>query len=68
MVMRAAGIQKGTGAVSFVDSAQISSWAQAAVAAVQEKEIIAGYYDGSFKPQNLVTRAEAVTVIVKSLK
>ncbi|MFD0677255.1 MULTISPECIES: S-layer homology domain-containing protein [unclassified Paenibacillus] len=68
MVMHAAGIQQGTGAVSFVDSSQISSWAQAAVAAVQEKEIIAGYNDGSFKPQNLATRAEAATVIVKSLK
>ncbi|WP_171655962.1 S-layer homology domain-containing protein [Paenibacillus foliorum] len=68
MVTRAAGIKPGTGAVSFTDSGQISGWAQSAVAAVQEKGVIAGYSDGSFKPQNLATRAEAVTVIVKSLK
>ncbi|MNI06608.1 Endo-1,4-beta-xylanase A precursor [compost metagenome] len=69
MVMRAAGIKPmDTAVVPFVDSAQISSWSQSAVAAVQEKGIISGYVDGSFKPQNLATRAEAATVIVKILK
>ncbi|MBQ6948696.1 MAG: S-layer homology domain-containing protein, partial [Firmicutes bacterium] len=38
-----------------------------AVNVLTELEVIAGYKDGSFRPENVVTRAEMATFIVKAL-
>jgi hypothetical protein len=68
MVAKAANLTIGEQAPAFSDSAKISDWAKAAVAAAAKAEIIKGYPDESFRPQGLATRAEAVTVIVKALE
>lgn len=53
--------------VMFKDDAGISSWAFEAVYKAAAKNIVAGYEDTSFRPQNTSTRAEAAVVIMKML-
>jgi len=68
MIAKAADLTASEQAPVFSDSAKISDWARAAVAAAAEAEIIKGYPDGSFRPQGQATRAEAVTIIVRAMK
>ena|GEM_PF-847767 len=68
MVMHAAKLQASTHAETFTDYGQISEWAIAGVSALAEHQIIHGYPDGSFKPLKPATRAEAVVIILNSLK
>jgi len=44
------------------------NWAQASIDKLVSMGAITGYPDGSFKPDNDITRAEFATVLVKSLK
>ena len=50
-------------AKTFTDGGSISSWAKDAVVACQKAGIINGYPDGSFRPQNGITRAEVSKMI-----
>lgn len=52
-----------SGAEKFADNSKISSWAKSSVGAASEAGFISGYNDGSFKPLNKLTRAEALTMI-----
>ncbi|CAH1055294.1 hypothetical protein PAECIP111894_01446 [Paenibacillus pseudetheri] len=52
----------------FSDAASIPAWSQAAVAEIAAAGIIQGATDSSFAPQKLATRAEAVTMLEKTLK
>ncbi|MGD9569979.1 MAG: S-layer homology domain-containing protein [Sedimentibacter sp.] len=47
----------------FTDSSDMSSWAKGSVGAASEAGFISGYTDGSLKPLNNLTRAEALTMI-----
>jgi len=47
----------------FTDKNKISNWALALVGAAAKAEIIKGYDDNSFRPQNPITRAEAVVTL-----
>ncbi len=49
----------------FTDDEQISDWAYDAVEAARGLEIVAGYEDGSFRPQGLATRAEAAAIFTR---
>jgi len=50
-------------AKDFNDNSKISVWALGSVGAASEAGFIKGYDDGSFKPSNKLTRAEAVTML-----
>ncbi|WNS41792.1 S-layer homology domain-containing protein [Paenibacillus sp. MMS20-IR301] len=52
----------------FRDAASIPDWSKAAVAEVAAEGIIQGTPDGSFAPAKLATRAEAATMLEKTLK
>lgn len=52
---------------SFIDAEAISSWAQGAVASVIASGTMQGYPDQTFKPQNFITRAEAVVVLNQAI-
>jgi hypothetical protein len=54
------------GKTSFTDQGSLS-WSKDAVVAVSETEIMNGYPDGNFKPQNLIKRAEAVVALDTAL-
>ncbi|MHA6531863.1 S-layer homology domain-containing protein [Paenibacillus sp. BAC0078] len=54
----------GKGGFTDVPSA---NFAKAAIDKLAVRMVVKGYDDGSFKPDNLVTRAEAATLLVKTL-
>lgn len=49
----------------FVDADRIGPWAAGAAAAAVEKGIVGGYPDGSFRPDEPVTRAEMAVMIAR---
>jgi len=68
MIVNAAKAEQNAAATAFQDQDKVSSWAAEAVKAATKAGIIQGYPDNTFKPQNNATRAEAVTVILNSLR
>lgn len=51
--------------VVFADQKQIGAYAREAVEYLQQSGIINGYSDGTFRPLNLTTRAEAAALIYR---
>ena len=45
----------------------VGHWAESAITSWQDKGLISGYEDGTFKPDNSITRAEFATMINKAL-
>ncbi len=68
MIAKAAKLAEAQEGKTFADGNKVSAWAKNAVVTASEKNIISGYPDNTFRPQNNATRAEAATVIIKSLK
>ncbi len=68
IVVNTAKLKATTEGNSFTDEALISHWAKSAVATAKKNAVILGYPDLSFKPLANATRAEAVTVIMKTLE
>lgn len=66
MIGRAMNLPPGT-ASQFSDASEIPAWAVEMVGAVSAKGIIQGYPDGSFRPLNLATRAEAAVMVFRML-
>ncbi|MFC4305284.1 S-layer homology domain-containing protein [Cohnella boryungensis] len=54
-------------ATGFADDKEIPTWAKGAVAEVKKLGIVQGRGDNHFAPHDPVTRAEAVTVLLKML-
>ena len=52
-----------TGIPSFTDNSSIPDWASNEVYSMVELGLITGMEDGSFKPLDNLTRAEAATII-----
>lgn len=52
----------------YTDRAFISDYAKISIDALSSNGILSGYSDGSFKPQNCCTRAEAATIIYSAYK
>lgn len=67
IMARAVGTDE-TGAAVFADDDEISGYAKNAVWVMSQKGIVSGYPDGSFRPKNAMTRAEAAVVIYNLLK
>jgi len=51
---------------TFSDAAQIPAWSNDAIIAINEAGIISGYPDGSYRPTDSITRAEALVSILNS--
>ncbi|WP_229695954.1 5'-nucleotidase C-terminal domain-containing protein [Paenibacillus albidus] len=56
------------GLAKFSDAANLPDWSKAAVAEIAAEGIIQGTPDGSFAPQKQATRAEAATMLEKTLR
>ena len=59
--------EDASGASDFTDSAAISQWSIGYIGAAVKAGFMKGYPDGSFKPQNTITRAESVVVLNNAL-
>ena len=57
-----------SGADVFIDRNQISRWSKEYVGIASELQLIKGYEDNSFKPQNNIKRSETVTLLDRVLK
>ena len=67
MIVKAAKLQQASGQLSFADSGKVSVWAYSWVMSAVNNQLMSGYEDNTFRPQNNATRAEAVTVIYNAL-
>lgn len=68
MVARLANLSDNKGAAAqFTDYADVAEWAAGAVGAAAEQGLISGYPDGTYKPAQSITRAEAVVVLDRAL-
>lgn len=56
-------LPRDTAAKAFTDDSKIAGWAGDAVTAMVQANIINGYEDNSFRPENSATRAEAAKMI-----
>ena len=52
-----------SGASKYSDYYNIADWAKGYVGAASNEGVLSGFPDGSFKPSNVMTRAEAVTAL-----
>ncbi|KAI7265885.1 hypothetical protein KC345_g8362 [Hortaea werneckii] len=53
--------------VAFQDEQQMSAWSKPYIQAVSSKGYLKGYPDASFRPQEFITRAEAVVMLDKAV-
>lgn len=61
-------LQGGTGeTLGFNDSRQFSDWSRHMIEAVAKEGVISGYTDGSFRPQQNVTRGEVAVMLSKAI-
>ncbi|MGK5510855.1 S-layer homology domain-containing protein [Brevibacillus formosus] len=70
LVVRARGLEQGAKLAQFSNSytdVKSTDWFAGFVNVASGEEIVKGFPDKSFKPQNQVTYAEAVTMIVRAL-
>jgi L-asparaginase type II len=60
---------QGDGVVhTFTDNGKISDWALTAVSQADKAGIISGYPDGTFRPDEIITRSEMTMMIASALK
>uniref|UniRef100_UPI00301CC2C6 S-layer homology domain-containing protein n=1 Tax=Paenibacillus sp. YIM B09110 TaxID=3126102 RepID=UPI00301CC2C6 len=65
MIARAFALAPITTSANFTDTG--STWASGYIAVLADKGVVNGYADGSFKPNETITRAEMVTIISRIL-
>ena len=65
---QAAGMELTAGEERFADSGEISEYASASVSKLVGSGALSGYEDGTFRPQNHATRAEAVVVLYRLVR
>lgn len=56
------------GTISFTDGKEISAWAKDDVKALAMTELLKGYEDGTFRPQQNLTRAESAALIYRTIQ
>lgn len=68
IMVKAFRLQQKEKGKQFADQEQISLWSKGAVEIAASHGIFGGYQDGTFKPQNRASRAEATAVMARALQ
>ncbi len=66
MLSRALKLEGKPAQLSFKDVKNIPDWAKAYVAEAVGAGMISGYADETFRPGNLITRAETAAIVVRA--
>ncbi|WP_083938133.1 S-layer homology domain-containing protein [Paenibacillus daejeonensis] len=66
MLARALQLPEASTDAAWLDAAAIPAWAKSYIDQVQIAGIVTGYEDGSFRPQQLITRSELAVMIARS--
>ncbi|SFE12020.1 S-layer homology domain-containing protein [Paenibacillus algorifonticola] len=66
MLMNALIPQEKEALLTFIDAAEISSWAQKAVVQAVQSGLIKGNEDGAFRPHDEITRAEMALILANA--
>ncbi|QGG47287.1 S-layer homology domain-containing protein [Heliorestis convoluta] len=65
MIIRAANLTaEHNTTTNFKDQSAIAPWAEEAVATAVQAKLISGFPDGTFRPQERATRAQAATILI----
>ena len=68
IAVSAVGLSASSAGLTFTDAAEVADWAKGFVAAAVDAGIITGFDDGSFKPNDNMTREQFAAVIVRAFK
>lgn len=68
IAVTAVGLAESNAALTFTDAADVADWAKGYVAAAVDAGIITGFDDGSFKPNDNMTREQFAAVIVRAFE
>ncbi len=68
MIYKALKGESSSASLSFKDHDQISDWAYEAIKYTEQKKIISGYEDDTFRPKSNATRAEAASMMIQLLR
>ncbi|KAA8786509.1 hypothetical protein EC604_22010 [Paenibacillus amylolyticus] len=66
IIVRALGLPAGKGNTSFSD-VRSDAWYAGAVETAVSYKLINGFEDGTFRPQNTITREQAMTIVAKAM-
>ncbi|SDJ91991.1 S-layer homology domain-containing protein [Paenibacillus typhae] len=67
IIVRGLGLKLGEGKTAFADVAT-DAWYAGAVETASEYGLITGFEDGSFRPNDAITREQAMNIIAKAMK
>ncbi len=67
IVVRALGLQQGTSESSFTDVA-LTNWFNGYVDTATDYDLITGYNKASFKPNDTITREQAMAILARAMK
>ncbi|MBD3921785.1 S-layer homology domain-containing protein [Paenibacillus sp. PR3] len=68
MITHAFTLQSATGITpEFADAAMLPQWAKTSIAEAAGAGIVTGYADGTFRPNQLITRTEMTAILVRVL-
>lgn len=66
IAVKALNVPPASGPATFKDVAG-NYWANKAIAAVSQAGLVTGFPDGTFKPEDKITRAQALVILAKAL-
>jgi len=66
MIARAMKLESNVGS-ELIYADQISGWAKPFISAAEQAGIVKGYQDGTFRPNNQITRAEMTAMMIRAL-
>ena len=66
IAVKALNLPSASGPASFADVSP-SYWANKAIASVSQAGLVTGFPDGRFKPEDKITRAQALVILAKAL-